>query len=183
VALSATPQRHKGCGVENSVRADGKQMTFTAFDPLKGRGREIIRVEVDPNGRNFIWDLSPDGTRIALLQFPGTQQGHSSAGKQIRIIPVDGEPGREIVVKGWDNLQSVDWTAEGKALFVSGATPTGSALLRVDLQGNAKVLWERKGGSEPWFALAPWAVPSLDGRHIAIYDWKLSANMWMMENS
>jgi hypothetical protein len=29
---------------------------------------------------------------------------------------------------------------------------------------------------------APWAVPSPAGRHLAIYDWKLSANMRMMEN-
>jgi hypothetical protein len=50
------------------------------------------------------------------------------------------------------------------------------------MQGNAKVLWERKGDGEPWFALAPWAVPSPDGCRVAIYDWKLSANMWMMEN-
>jgi hypothetical protein len=161
---------------------DGKQITFTAFDPLQGRGREITRVDVDPTGRAFIWDLSPDGARIALLQFPGMQPGHSPAGKQIRIIPVNGEPVRELVVKGWDDLQSVDWTADGRALFISGTTPTGSVLLRVDMQGNAKILWERKGGSEPWFVWAPWAVPSPDGRHLAICDRKLSANMWMMEN-
>jgi len=29
---------------------------------------------------------------------------------------------------------------------------------------------------------APWAVPAPDGRHVAIYSWSLSANMWMMEN-
>ena len=69
-------------------------------------------------------------------------------------------------------------------MFVFGVTPEGSALLRVDMQGNARVLWQRKGsmGMEPWFALSPWAVPSPDGRHLAIYDSKLSANMWMMEN-
>jgi len=87
-----------------------------------------------------------------------------------------------MAVKGWGTLQSVDWAADGKTLFISAATPEGSALLHVDLEGNARVLWERKGGAEPWFALAPWAVPSPDGRHLAIYDWSLSANMWMIEN-
>jgi hypothetical protein len=29
---------------------------------------------------------------------------------------------------------------------------------------------------------APWAAPSPDGQHLAIYVWSLSANMWMMEN-
>jgi hypothetical protein len=60
--------------------------------------------------------------------------------------------------------------------------PEGSALLHVDVRGNACVLWEWKEGVEPWFALAPWAVPSPDGRHLAIYDWRLGASMWMMEN-
>jgi Tol biopolymer transport system component len=162
--------------------SDGKQITFTAFDPLQGRGREITRVEVEPTGRGYVWDLSPDGTRIALLQYYGEQSGPLPAGKQIRVIALDSQSSQEMVVKGWDNLQSVDWAADGKALFVSGTTPEGSALLHVDLQGNARILWERKGGVEPWFALAPWAVPSPDGRHLAIYDWQLSANMWMMEN-
>jgi serine/threonine protein kinase/Tol biopolymer transport system component len=163
---------------------DGKQLTFTAFDPLKGRGREIRRLDVDPGRANSTWDLSPDGTRIALLQAPGKQPGtrNTSAGKYILIIPMNGEPDQEVAVKGWESLQSVDWTADGKALFASAATSQGSVLLRVDLHGNAKVLWERKGGTEPWFALAPRAVPSPDGRHVAIYDWKLSSNMWMMDN-
>ena len=160
---------------------DGKRITFTAFDPLKGRGREIAQVDIDPTGRNYVWDLSPDGTRIAFLQLFGAQGG-PSAGGMIRMIPLDGHASRQIIVKGWGSLQSVDWTADGKALFVSGATPQGSALLHVDLQGNATVLWERKGSLEPWFARAPWAMPSPDGRHLAIYDWQLSSNMWMVEN-
>jgi Tol biopolymer transport system component len=95
-------------------------------------------------------DLSPDGTRIAFLQF----LGQSPAGSQIRVIALDNQSSQEIVVKGWDNLQSVDWAADGKTLYVSGATAEGSALLHVDMQGNARVLWERRGSKEPWFALA-----------------------------
>jgi hypothetical protein len=30
---------------------------------------------------------------------------------------------------------------------------------------------------------APWAIPSPDGRHLAIYSWSLNANMQMIENS
>jgi hypothetical protein len=134
---------------------------------------------VSLTNKNYVWDLSPDGTRIALLQLFGADP---PAGERIRVIPLDSQPSQEIVVKGWDSLLSVDWTADGKALFVSGATPGGSSLLHVDMQGNARTLWERKGSMEPWFALAPWAVPSPDGRHLAIYSWSLSANMWMMEN-
>jgi hypothetical protein len=53
------------------------------------------------------------------------------------------------------------------------------------------VLRLQKGSVAPWgFNLdlamggptAPWAVPSPDGRHLAIYTWTVSSNMWMMEN-
>jgi hypothetical protein len=93
-------------------------------------------------------------------------------------------------VKGWSSLQSVNWAADGKGLFTSSATRGGSALLHLDLQGNAYVLWQQKGSIAEWYApfapfggpSAPGVVPSPDGRHLAIYDWQLSANMWMMEN-
>jgi hypothetical protein len=71
-------------------------------------------------------------------------------------------------VKGWNSLQSVNWTADGKGFFVSSATKVGSALLHVDLQGKANVLCEQKGNIAPWNGpytqwlggpSAPWAVP------------------------
>ncbi len=167
---------------------DRKQLVFTAFDPLRGRGGELIRFETDAKaelGRDvlqYVWDLSPDGTRIAILKY--------SEGR-IHILSLSGEARQEISVKDWNSLQSVNWAADGKGFFVSSATKTGSALLYVDLRGNAHILWEQKGNIAPWngpFAQwlggpsAPWAVPSPDGRHLAIYVWSLNANMWMMEN-
>jgi eukaryotic-like serine/threonine-protein kinase len=162
---------------------DMTQLVFTVFDVLKGRGRELLRLNTEATADlDYIWDLSPDGTRIALLKY--------SAGS-IRLLPLDGSPSQEVVAKGWTSLQSVNWAADGKHLFVSAAAAGGSALLHVDLQGNTHVLWEQKGSVAPWnepFAhwlggpSAPWAVPSPDGRHLAIYNWNLSANMWMMED-
>jgi serine/threonine protein kinase/Tol biopolymer transport system component len=161
---------------------DRKQLVFTSFDPAKGRVRELTRFDTDPTlGAYYVWDLSPDGTRIAILKY---------SERPIYILPLDGHPRKEIVVKGWSSLQSVNWAADGKGLFTSSATRGGSALLRLDLQGNAYVLWQQKGSIAEWYApfaplggpSAPWVVPSPDGRHLAIYDWQLSANMWMMEN-
>jgi hypothetical protein len=76
-------------------------------------------------------------------------------------------------------------------LFVSSLTKGSSALLHVNLQGSAHVLWEQKGSIAPSGApfdepsggpSAPWAVASPDGRHLAIYEWSQSTNIWMMEN-
>jgi hypothetical protein len=167
---------------------DFKQLIFTALDPVTGRGRELIRFDVDFRAKfdaeapRYLWDLSPDGARIAILKY--------SDGR-IYILPLEGGSRQEIHVKGWDNFQSVNWAADGKGLFVSSATKSGSALLHVNLRGNAHMLWEQKGSIAPWNGpyaqwlggpSAPWAVPSPDGRRVAIYTWTLSANMWMMEN-
>jgi hypothetical protein len=75
-------------------------------------------------------------------------------------------------------------------LFVSTSIPQGAALLQVDLNGNANVIWEQRGSIAPLTDFfeslggrsVPWGVPSPDGRHLAIYGWSLSANIWMIEN-
>jgi hypothetical protein len=159
---------------------DRKQLIFTSFDPVKGRGRELTRFQTDPTaGAQYVWDLSPNGTRIAILKY---------SERLIHILPLNGHPPWEIAVRGWNSLQSINWAADGKGMFASSATRGGSALLHLDSQGNAHVLWAQKGSIAGWYVCglgapsAPWVVPSPDGRHLAIYDWQLSANMWMMEN-
>ena len=163
--------------------SDLTQLVFTAIDAWKGRGSELARWHTDAGtAASYGWDLSPDGTRIAVLKFPEAR---------IHLLPLNGQATQEIIVQGWDNLHSVNWTADGKGIFVTSSTQGGSAVLQVDLTGKARVLWEQKGSftwSLPFFdqllngTLTPAVVPSPDGRHLAIYDWSLSANMWMMEN-
>jgi hypothetical protein len=45
------------------------------------------------------------------------------------------------------------------------------------LQGNVHVLWKNTGAEGETLAL-----PSPDGRHLAIQSRTMSGNMWMMEN-
>jgi len=137
---------------------DHKQLIFTAFDPVKGRGSELTRLGIDADAA-YTWDLSPDATRIAALKLT---EG------RIHILSLTGQPSQEITVKGWSSLQCVDWTADGKGLFVSSAGKETSVLLYVDLQGNARVLWEHGGWggheaslhrmADTWQC---WALPTL----------------------
>jgi DNA-binding winged helix-turn-helix (wHTH) protein/Tol biopolymer transport system component len=169
------------CAVSEQT-ADRKQLIFTAFDPAKGPTQELARFDTDPRSRypdDYLWDLSPDGAFIAIIQRSGSvihllHLRHSSA----ETIA------KEITVKGWNNFQSINWAADGTGLFVSSTTNTGASVLRVDLSGNAHVLWEQKGNIGPGVApcSAPWALPSPDGRHLAIYEWNISSNMWLLEN-
>jgi hypothetical protein len=147
---------------------DRKQLVFTAFDPVQGRGPELIRYDIDPNA-GYTWDLSPDGTRIALRS--------RSERETIHILSLRGYAPQEITVKGWNfGEYGLDWTADGKGLFVSSSIPGGMALLHVDLQGNAHLLWEQQGGVDTW------GVPSPDGHHIAMPANTQNSNIWMFQN-
>ncbi len=54
-------------------------------------------------------------------------------------------------------------------MFTSGMLPT-SVLFHVDLQGHKDVLWEPKG------TRSTWAVPSPDGRHVAMPGYTQNSN-------
>jgi serine/threonine protein kinase len=150
--------------------ADHKQMIATSFDPIKGRGLELARIdldrEIDPLVDNIFCVISPDGTRLALT--------HSPDGP-IEIHSLRGQPTRIIRAAALDKLFAVTWAADGKALFVARHVLDGTELLHVDERGNTTRLWKSLGPKCD-------GVPSPDGRHLAIYDWKRSSNMWMIEN-
>jgi eukaryotic-like serine/threonine-protein kinase len=170
----------KGC-VLAERNADGKQLIFTAFDPLEGRGSELTRFSTENTpDAEYAWDLSPDGTRIALLR-------RSEA--VVRILSLTGQNrSQKAVSAASGDFESVDWTADGTGLLVSSLTEEGAALSRLNLDGGTHVLLEAKGTVEPSITafvggpLTPWAIPSPDGRHLAICVWSLNSNLWMMEN-
>ena len=145
---------------------DRKQLVLAALDPVKGRGPELAKLTTDSTA-DYQWDLSPDGARIAILK---NRQG------RIQILSLNGKPPKEITVKGWNILTNAVWTADGKGLFVSSLNERGSVLLSVDLEGNARALWAQRG------SVGTYGVPSPDGRHLAMLDWTLNSNIWMMEN-
>ena len=145
---------------------DRKQLIFTALDPLKGRGRELARFDTDPTAQ-YDWDLSPDARFIDIRK---------NRDPRLSMLSLTGREPRELVVKGWSALINLNWAADGKGLFTSGLVERGSVLLYVDLQGNAHPLWEQRG------SLATWAIPSPDGRHLALSGWTKNSNFWMLEN-
>ena len=127
---------------------------ITSFDPVKGRGTELARFDLDPdtNGDGWLCDLSPDGTRLAVSRGP---EG------PIRILSLRGQPTQVIQVKGLNKMLLLYWAADGKGLYVSNGIH-GGTLSHVDLQGHAHVLWENHGGNSTM------GMPSRDGRHLAI---------------
>ena len=149
---------------------DHKQMVVQAFDAVKGLGSELLRVDldrdVDLQQENLIASISPDGKRLAVTRGPdGPIEIHSLIGAPTQVIHVD----------GLQRLWVVTWSPNGKVLYVSQRTKDRNEVLALDMEGHKQLIWQNVG----W---TPFVVPSPDGRHLAINDFRRDANMWMMEN-
>ena len=121
---------------------------------------------MDPNFKGTYGMLSPDATRISILQ-PGTGD--------LYLLNLKTQKLQHIIVKHWNYFVTMDWAADGKGLYMFSLQP-GGVLLHVDLHGNAQVLWE-PGGEH-----VVWALPSPDGKHVAMPVSSSNLNVWMIEN-
>jgi Tol biopolymer transport system component len=151
--------------------------TLCLYSVNKGNTDETYRFDVK-SGKSIDppqidspidWSLSPDGSQLAVIvrrPNQGTIQLRStSTGKT-----------RDLVVKGWSGLMGGDWSADGRSLFTTSHSHEGdSTLLNVTLDGRASVLVHSRNSV---FA----AVPSPDGRSLAITEASRTQNVWQIEN-
>ncbi len=146
-------------------------LVFMAFDPVSGKENEITRIE-DPEWYLHNWTLSPDGSTLALSKKHRTQEQAI-----IRLLPVAGGTERSISFQPWMGVGYIDWAADGRSLWVRAFSLAGAqSLLNVDLHGKVKPVLQE---SEKELG---WAIPSPDGRHVAIWEASSSSNAWLLEN-
>jgi len=148
------------------AEAKGDRISFSAVDPLRGREGELAGIEADPIG-NF-WDLSPDGTRVAL--------GNCESGdSHVRVLELADRKETQITIKGWSCLTSIDWALDGQNFFASTWASKGGSLLHITRTGETKLLYRAAGMS------LERPVPSPDGRFLAYSEVTTIGNAWMLE--
>ena len=97
---------------------------------------------------------------------------------RIQIISTKTREKRDIVIRDWPVIRSVRWKADGRGLLLTSFTADGaSVVLESDLQGTARVLLESTANRQIY-----WAVPSPDGRYVALNIITGEENVWMLEN-
>ncbi|MBC7928647.1 MAG: hypothetical protein H7039_23640, partial [Bryobacteraceae bacterium] len=132
------------------------------LDPLKGKGPELFRRGAE--GPETA--VSPDGQHLAYVEGINT----------IRVVSPEGKPERSIVVKDARFLNALDWAPNGKAFYAGvRIMPAGAALLYVDWDGGSRLLWQHSGSPQTW------AIPSPDGKNLAILGATRDSNVWLME--
>ena len=145
-------------------------LVFYEFDSRTGAKKELLHIS-EPEWQYFNWSLSPDGRTLALAK-----RMRASTEAEIRLVSTRGGAERVLKVKDWPRIATIDWAADGKSFWASALLHGETrALINIDLQGRAKaVLQENK----PYVG---WAIPSQDGKHLAIWESTGGANAWMLE--
>ena len=134
------------------------------FDVRSGKRTDPPQIDPPCN-----WSLSPDGSQRAVVACRPNQ------GK-IQLRATSTGKARDLVVKGWNELMGIDWSADGRSLLISWQNQaSGSALLKVTLDGRASVLLH--SSNEIWQA-----IPSPDGQFLAIAEAGGTKNVWQIEN-
>jgi Tol biopolymer transport system component len=146
------------------------QIRFFTFDPISGKSQEIPDWKREhADYYKFNWSLSPDGQTLALAT--GTRDEPEITLKST----VDGKE-RNLPLQSWAGISSFDWASDSQSLWVAAYTfPDTSFLLNVDQHGHARTVLEDKEMK------IGWAIPSPDGRRLALWKGSGESNVWMID--
>jgi serine/threonine protein kinase/Tol biopolymer transport system component len=166
--LSCSGRMANRC-VYGSPSEDNRQLIITAFDPIGGKGKELLRVSIEPD-QGYGWMLSPDGSQIAFVKEHGNPN-------KVQLFRISGGETRTVEIKGpFLGCTSVDWLPDSKSVFVGVESGDSATLLHIDLKGNVQPIWRQSHGG------AVGGTPSPDGRHIVIGATGFSGNVWLLDN-
>lgn len=147
----------------------GNELTFFSFDPVHGQPSQILQMK-DEVPQFFNWTLSPDGSTLAIAKAIAGDRS-----PRIRLVFLKDGSDRWITVDGPVEISSIDFAADSKGIWAVSGGEKENALLYVDLQGHARTVWSPKN------TFIGWAIPSRDGKHVALDIRSISANAWMLE--
>jgi len=145
-------------------------LVFVQFDSATGASKELFKTS-DSGWQSYNWTLSPNGKQLALSKAIRVPRD-----SVIRLISLSGGTERVIPIRESAAVGAIDWAADGRSFWVSTQLPGGiHALANIDLQGNLKPLLQ---DSKPYIG---WAIPSRDGKRLAMWRSTGGANVWMLD--
>jgi len=139
------------------------------FDP--GTGESSPLVEIPSQEMPIGWSLSPNGSQLAISFYRPDQS-------VIHLRSTADGTTRDVVMKGRAGVvSSADWSADGKSIFVTTTdSDHKTALFNVKLDGRSYLLMKDDKKS------IEWAIPSPDGKLVAINIYTGVTNVWSLAN-
>ncbi|HEY6272977.1 MAG TPA: hypothetical protein VIX19_13425 [Terriglobales bacterium] len=119
------------------------------------------------------WDVSPDGSRVALIG----EREDQHYGK-IEVLTFSDGTWREISPeRPLGLLMFIAWAADGKGFFVNSWENNSSDLAHITLGGKVEMLM--RNGTRQYMSKL---LPSPDGKYVAYQGDATDSNVWMLEN-
>jgi DNA-binding winged helix-turn-helix (wHTH) protein len=158
----------------SQIEAD--QQRFFTFDPEAGSGIEIPAAKMNlAEAPGYNWSLSSDGKFLASAVWSGQNKQFA-----LRIVDLATGTARIIPVAGPSGEVGTDWAADNRSVWLGGYLRRGpwgyTGVLNVDLNGQVTPVLDEPN-------LSIWAaIPSPDGRHLALVGHSEDSNAWLLEN-
>jgi len=172
VAQAANMNNHQCSRVPARVcvysQQGDKDLILSRYDLATGAAREVARYPSQSALWN--WSLSPDGTTIAVTK---------AGDERILLLSLAGEAPRELQLKGLKTVTSLDWSADSKGMFISSnASGRRVTMLYVDLHGKIRPLRQLDTNQ-----YTSWAIPSRNGKYVAIPAPTVESNVWVADRT
>jgi Tol biopolymer transport system component/DNA-binding winged helix-turn-helix (wHTH) protein len=148
---------------------DAHRIRFFTFDSSTGASQEVPQWKLEnADYFKFNWSLSPDGRTLAI-------SGQREPAITLKSTRDASE--RTVPLPSWAGVASFDWSADGRSLWATAYTlPNSYALLNVDLKGHIQTVLQDNE------MRIGWAIPSPDGRRLALWKASGDSNVWMVDN-
>ena len=146
--------------------AEGRErLTYYALDPVTGMGKLLATTPWEPN-RLGDWSVSPDGKTVAAAS-------HNSQHPGLHLIALENGRVTELPLPGHGELLGATWAVDRSGFFLESKSEKGYRLSFRNFAGHETTLRESP--------LLVWAVPSTDGRQVALPSPSTSTNVWSVE--
>ena len=139
------------------------------FDEQTGEKKEVTRI-TDPESFDYNWTLSRDGSRLAIAKINSW-----SVPSSVRILELSTRQEKLIPLPAGVGAQYLDWAADSKSIWVSAVSGEKRSLVNLDLNGQIKTAFDAE---KPELG---WAIPSPDGKRLAILQGTRTSNAWLVE--
>jgi eukaryotic-like serine/threonine-protein kinase len=139
-------------------------VVISSIDPITGSGTELARV----SSNIACFNLLPDGEAFAYVP------SDTGPRNRVHVVSFKGEPPKDIIVPRATNLSSLSWLPSGAGFFTTDVTPSRSDVLFISPDGTPRSLWS------PTQLSVYWAIPSPNGKHLAMLVMARQSNAWML---
>ena len=151
-------------------RTEKEDLVIREFDPMKGQGAELGRIKVGAPGAWMSWDISPDGTQVAI-------SGTEDLGSRVRIYNLKDHTQRDVKIGEGFAFLSVTWSSDGHELYVAGQKGMEQFVIaRIELSGHFKLLTTKP------IAYYIGVTASPDGKYAAYMEQTTDSNVYLLEN-